>query len=153
MALCAILTFAVPAASVWGQTADPLNGTWQLNLSKSKFVSGPTIKSQTRAYEVNGDTVKQTLDGVDADGKPTHVTFTAHYDGKEYPVSGNPDADTISVKRSDSHSAKSILKKDGKVTATTMRHVSSDGKTLTMETKGTTAKGQKIDNTLVFDKQ
>lgn len=93
------------------------------------------------------------LDGVDESGKPTHVTFTAHYDGKEYPVSGNPDADTIAVKRTDKSSAKSILKKDGKATLTTTRHVSKDGKTLTMTTTGTNAKGEKVDNVLVFDKQ
>ena len=100
-----------------------------------------------------GDTVKQTLEGMDASGKPTHVTFTAHYDGKDYPVSGNPDADTIAVKRTDKYSAKSTMKKDGKPTLTTMRHVSKDGRTLTMKTTGTNSKGEKVDNVLVFDKQ
>ena len=74
---------------------------------------------------------------MDDSGKPTHITFTKHYDGKDYPVSGNPDADTISVKRTDKFSAKSVLKKDGKPTLTTTRHVSKDGKTLTMKTTGT----------------
>src|ERR1700738_2328483 len=100
-----------------------------------------------------GDTVKQTLEGMDASGKPTHVTFTAHYAGQDYPVSGNPDADTISVKRTDKYSAKSVLKKDGKPTLTTMRHVSKDGRTLTMAATGRDAKGEKVDNVLVFDRQ
>ncbi len=148
-----VLMLAIPGGRVWAQDADPLDGTWTLNTAKSKFNAGPTIKSQTRKYEVSGDTVKQTLDGVDASGKPTHITFSAHYDGKDYPVSGNPDADTIAVKRTDKYSAKSTLKKDGKPTVTTMRHVAKDGKTMTMKNTGTDAKGEKVDNVLVFDKQ
>jgi hypothetical protein len=151
--LVTVLTLATPAARVWAQGADPLDGTWTLNVAKSKFNSGPAIKSQTRKYEVSGDVVKQTLDGVDASGKPVHMTFSAHYDGKDYPVSGNPDADTIAVQRTDKYSAESTLKKDGKTTLTTVRHVSKDGKTLTMKTTGTNSKGEKVDNVLVFDKQ
>jgi hypothetical protein len=151
--LATVLTLGIPGERVWAQGADPLDGTWTLNVAKSKFNSGPTIKSQTRKYEVSGETVKQTLDGVDASGKPTHMTFSAQYDGKDYPVSGNPDADTIAVKRTDKYSAKSTLKKDGKPVQTTVRHVSKDGKTLTMKTTGTNSKGEKVDNVLVFDKQ
>jgi hypothetical protein len=151
--LATVFTLGIPGGRVWAQDADPLDGTWTLNVEKSKFNSGPTLKSQTRKYEVSGDAVKQTLDGVDGSGKHTHMTFTAHYDGKDYPVNGNPDADTIAVKRTDKYSAKSTLKKDGKPTLTTERHVSKDGKTLTMKTTGTNANGEKVDNVLVFDKQ
>jgi hypothetical protein len=153
VAIAAVIVLSAAGGRASAQGSDPLDGTWTLNAAKSKFNAGPTLKSQTRKYEVSGDTVKQTLDGVDENGKPTHVTFTAHYDGKEYPVSGNPDADMISVKRTGRSSAKSVLKKDGKATLTTMRHVSKDGKTLTMTTTGTNAKGEKVDNVLVFDKQ
>ena len=62
MALCAILTFAVPAASVWGQTADPLNGTWQLNLSKSKFVSGPNAYRGMQSGFLLQQAIGQALD-------------------------------------------------------------------------------------------
>lgn len=151
--IATVLVLGVAGGRASAQGSDPLDGTWTLNAAKSKYNAGPAVKSQTRKYEVSGDTVKQTLDGMDDSGKPTHVTFTAHYDGKDYPVSGNPDADSISVKRTDTHSAKSVMKKDGKPTLTTVRHVSKDGKTLTMTTTGTDAKGAKVDNVLVFDKQ
>jgi hypothetical protein len=153
IALSAVFALAIPGGKALAQGADPLDGTWTLNAAKSKFTAGPKITSQTRKYEVSGDTVTQTLDGVDNDGKPTHMTFTAHYDGKDYPVSGNPDADTISVKRTSHSSALSKLKKAGKTTITTERHVSKSGKTLTMKNVGTNAKGEKVDNILVFDKQ
>jgi hypothetical protein len=37
-----------------------------------------------------GDNVKITVDGADRDGKPTHNEWTGKFDGKEYPVTGDP---------------------------------------------------------------
>ena len=151
--LAALFALAVPARQASAQNADPLNGTWHLNLDKSKFRSGPAPKSQTRTYEVSGDSVKQSVDGVDSQGKPVHTSFSAKYDGKDHPVTGNPDADTIAVTRTGPYSGRSTLKKDGKVVQQTIRTVSKDGKTLTLANRGTNSKGAKIDQDLVFDKQ
>ncbi len=150
--LAALFALAVPARQASAQNADPLNGTWHLNLDKSKFRSGPAPKSQTRTYEVSGDSVKQSVDGVDSQGKPVHTSFSAKYDGKDHPVTGNPDADTIAVTRTGPNSARATMKKGGKVVQQTRRTVSKDGKSLTLATRGTNAKGEKIDQTLVFDK-
>jgi hypothetical protein len=151
--IMSVFVMAIATQQVCAQDADPLNGTWRLNVGKSKFLAGPAITSQTRTYEVSGDSVKQTVDGVDSQGKPLHSGFTGKYDGKDHPVTGNPDADAIAVKRIDRYSARSVLKKNGKVVQTTLRKVSKDGKTVTFKTKGTDAKGQKVDNVLVFEKQ
>jgi len=78
---------------------------------------------------------------------------TYQQDSKDYPYAGNPDVDSISVKQVDSNTAKYILKKAGKAVETGSRTVSKDGKTLTLKAKGTTAKGEKYENVLVFDKQ
>ena len=151
--LAAMIALAIPGRQASAQKADPLNGTWHLNLDKSKFRSGPIPKSQTRTYEISGDSVKQTVAGVDSEGKPVRMAFTAKYDGKDYPLTGNPDADTIAVTRTGPYSARSTLKKDGKIVQQTMRTVSKDGKTLTLANRGTNSKGAKIDQQLVFDKQ
>jgi hypothetical protein len=97
--------------------------------------------------------VKYTLKGIDAEGKPTLVQYTAKYDGKDYPVTGAQDFDAIALKRVDAVTAQATLKKGGKVTQTTTRVVSKDGKTLTLTTTGTNAKGQAVNNVLVFDKR
>ena len=96
---------------------------------------------------------RSAVDGVDSQGRPIHSGFVAKYDGSDCAMTGNPDADTISVKRIDANNAKSMLKKNGKVVQTVMRNVSKDGNTLTFKTQGTTAKGEKIDNVLVFERQ
>jgi len=45
------------------------------------------------------------------------------------------------------------LKKSGKVVSTARRVVSKDGKTLTLTITGTNAKGQKVKNIAVYEKQ
>ena len=70
------------------QTADPLLGTWELNVAKSKFNSGPAPKSETRTYVVAGNEIKATSKGVDANGKPTTGAWTVNYDGKDRPATG-----------------------------------------------------------------
>ena len=136
-----------------GQASDPASGTWELNVRKSTYSPGPPPKSQTRTYELSGDTVKYTAKGIDAEGKPTLVQYTAKYDGKDYPITGNADSDAISLKRIDSSTVESTQKKGGKAVITTTRIVSRDGKVLTVKSKGTNAKSETINNVLVFDKR
>jgi len=143
----------LPAIQLWAQAADPLNGTWELNLTKSKYDPGPAPRNQTRTYEVAGDTMKYTAKGIDAAGKPTLVEHKANYDGKDYPITGSPDADTISLKRIDGSTSEATLKKAGKVVTVNTRVVSKDGKVMTVTGKGTNAKGEKVNNVLVFDKR
>ena len=153
LAFGAMLSLSFPAMSLSAQAADPASGIWELNLAKSKFSPGPPPKSQTRTFEVSGADVKYTLKGIDAEGKPTLVQFTAKYDGKDYPVTGSPDFDAISLKHVDAVTTEATLKKGGKVVQTSTRVVSKDGKTLTLTVKGTNAKGQAVNNVSVFDKR
>jgi hypothetical protein len=152
LALGASLTLSVPLTTLSAQAADPASGTWELNLAKSKFSPGPAPKSLTRKFEVTGDTVKYDLTGMDAEGKPIHVTYTAKYDGKDYPVTGSADFDAISFKRVDGVTTQATLKKGGKVVQTSKRVLSKDGKTLTLTTTGTNANGEAVHNISVFDK-
>ena len=153
LAVGAVLALGIPGMSLSAQATDPASGTWELNLAKSKFSPGPPPKSQTRMYEVTGADVKYTLKGIDAEGKPTLVRYTAKYDGKDYPVTGSEDFDAISLKRVDAVTAQATVKKGGKVIQTSKRVVSKDGKTLTLTSTGTNAKGQAVNNVAVFDKR
>src|SRR5579864_3739378 len=67
-------------------------GTWKLNEAKSKLAPGAP-KNSTVVYEAAGDSVKVTIDGTDKDGKPTHSDWTGKYDGKDYPVTSDPNSD------------------------------------------------------------
>ena len=143
---------ALSVALVWS-AADPVIGTWKLNVAKSKYSPGPAPKSATIAYEAAGDGVKRTGETVGADGQTTSFSYTAQYDGKDYPVTGNPNADTITLKRINAYTTEATLKKGGKVTTTARRVVSKDGKTLTLTLKGTNAQGQRVNAVAVYEKQ
>jgi hypothetical protein len=131
---------------------DPLIGTWQLNVAKSKF-SAPAPKSETRTYRVVGQDIKAASKIVDASGKTIAQEWTVNYDGKEHPEIGNPDADTISFKRIDAFNFEFTERKAGKPVITGTRVISKDGKTLTITSKGTDAKGQLVNHVMVFEKQ
>ena len=132
--------------------SDPNLGTWKLNEAKSKMAAGAP-KNTTVVYEAAGDKVKVTVDGVDGAGKPTHNEWTGSYDGKDYPVTGDPASDMRSLKKVNDHTLDLTVKKDGKVTVSGKIVVSADGKTRTVSTSGTDSMGMKMKNTSVYDKQ
>lgn len=132
--------------------ASPMMGTWKLNEAKSKFAPGAP-KNHTVVYEAAGDSVKVTVDGTDADGKALHNEWTGKFDGKDYAVTGDPTSDTRAYKKVNDNTLDMTIKKDGKVTATGTIVVSADGKTRTVTTSGTDAKGKTVKNTAVYDKQ
>jgi hypothetical protein len=133
--------------------ADNWNGTWQLNVAKSKHSPGPGPKSQTLKFEATPAGTKLTADGVNAEGTAIHTGWTSKLDGKEVPFPGNPNADTASPKKVDDNTYTNTWKKDGKVTVTAKVVVSADGKTLTVTQTGKNAKGEAVNITAVYEKQ
>ena len=107
----------------------------------------------TLVYSAVGtDGVKIVADVTPGEGAPQQWAMTAKYDGKDYPVTGNPAADMISMKKVDDLNTESTFKKDGKVTATNVRKLSADGKTLTITSTGTTVDGKPRKDVQVFEK-
>jgi hypothetical protein len=148
-----VLALILPVVCLAGQGPDPVVGTWELNLTKSKFSPGPGPRSETRTYVAVGKDIKATAKGVDAKGKPLLEQWTVNYDGKERPETGSPDAETLALKRIDAFTTEFTEKKGGKVVITGTRVIAKDGKVMTITAKGTNAKGQTISNVMVFDKR
>ena len=147
-----VLSLALSLAAGTLCFASPAMGTWKLNEAKSKFAPG-TGKNITVVYaEAPGDMVKITVDGVDKDGKPTHSEWTGKFDGKDYPATGDPAADTRAYTQKDANTLEFNVKKDGKIIVTGKVVMSVDGKSRTVTTSGTAA-GKKFENVAVFDKQ
>jgi hypothetical protein len=97
--------------------------------------------------------VKVTADGLDGDGKPVHSEWTGNFDGKDYSVTGDPVADTRSYTKVDDRTLNFTVKKGGKIVDTGRLVVSTDGKSRTVTVGGTTPKGKKFRNIVVYDKQ
>ena len=134
--------------------ADPMEGTWKLNESKSKLTRG-TGKNTKVVYESRLIRDKMTVktDGVDADGKPVHSEWKGRFNGKDYEVTGDPMADTRAYTKVNDQTLDMIAKKGGKVVTQGRIVVSADGKSRVVTLHGTTAKGKKFTNTAVYDKE
>ena len=132
--------------------ADPQMGTWKLNEAKSKITPG-TLKFTTIIYKSMFGKVKVEGEGIDADGKPVHSEWTGNFDGKDYPVTGDPISDARSYTKVDDRTLDLTVKKGGKVIDTVRMALSADGKSRTVTISGTTPKGKKFKNVAVYDKQ
>jgi len=152
-AFATTLLLVVLALNVSAAAADQQSGTWKMNAAKSTYSPGPAPKSATVKIDSDAENIKVTADGIDAAGNPTHVEYTAKYDGKDYPLTGAPNADTIAVERIDASTVQSTAKKAGEVVLIVKSVVSKDGKTRTSTFKGKDAQGQDINNVVVYDKQ
>ncbi|HLN98538.1 MAG TPA: hypothetical protein VK208_08765 [Pyrinomonadaceae bacterium] len=131
---------------------NPQMGIWKLNEAKSRISPGAT-KNTTVTYEAVGDQVKVTVDGVDGEGNPSHNEWTGKWDNKFYPVTGDPTSDMRSYRKINNHTLTLIAKKDGKITLTGRVVVTANGRTRTVTTTGTDAKGKRFSSRAVYDKQ
>ncbi len=127
-------------------------GTWKLNEAKSKFDPGAT-KNTTVVYASAGDNVKITVDGLDGAGKSVHTEWTGKFDGKPYPVTGNPAADTRAYTAVNARTLSFVEKKGPTVTNSGRAVVSADGKSRTVTSSATNSSGKKVTTHAVYAKQ
>jgi len=131
--------------------ADALTGTWTLNVARSKFGTGTPPKSQTTQLESIAGGLREVVDRVNADGSTTHWEVRAMYDGKDYPVVGDPSRDTVALKKIDDSTIEVTNKKAGTVTTRMRIAVAPDGKTRTNTVQGTDAAGKPFTSVMLFD--
>ncbi len=148
-----LLLVAVATTSSVRAADDPNNGTWKVNLDKSKYNPGPAPKSATSTIKIENGTETYSSEIVSAAGVTTTTSFTAKLDGTDGPTTGNPYGDTIAVKHPSPNRMIAIIKKGGKVTMTVHVTVSTDGKTRTATYSGKNADGKEVRDVVVSDKQ
>lgn len=159
-ALCLALTAMLVASSIDASAElgaptqrDPRIGRWRVNIAQSKWDPGPAPKRQTLVVEAAGQGEKVTSEITAADGTTTVTTYTAAFDGSDYPLIGSLVADMVSLRRIDERTTERTDKKGGRVVQVITRVVSPDGKTMTATVKGTGPKGQPVHNVLVFERR
>ena len=132
--------------------ADPNVGSWKLNEAKSKIAAGAP-KNQTVVYTAVGDSYKCVVDGVDGTGKATHNEWTGKFDGKDYPVVGDPASDTRSLKMTSPGHYALTNAKAGTTIVTGTVEFSADSKTRTLTMDMTDPAGKKVTSVAVYDRQ
>jgi hypothetical protein len=146
-----VALIVVSAASA--QTAEPIVGTWKLDLAKSTYKPGPAPKSSILTIEPAGKGIKVDVDAVNGDGSPLKWGFTTVRDGKEEAkVIGNSMYDVVTATRESATAGTNVYKKGGKVVMTTKAAISADGKTMTLTSTGTDPKGQAVHNVAIYRK-
>jgi len=151
--LATTLVLVALALSVAARAADQHSGTWKMNPAKSTYNPGPAAKSVTLRIDSDENNIKVDAQGTDGDGNPMHVEYSAKFDGKDYPITGVPGADTVSVRRIDTQTMEATQKRAGQAVMTVRSTVSKDGNTRTSIFKGKDTQGRDVNNVVVYDKQ
>jgi|WetSurMetagenome_2_1015567.scaffolds.fasta_scaffold169643_2 hypothetical protein len=138
-------------SSLWA--ADVVVGTWILNPAHTKVTGSVTAMSSGKiTFKAKENGVTAAYDNVNA-GKAIHAEFTALYDGKDYPLKGDPDCDTISLRKIDDYTLAYLYKKGAKEVISERSVISKDGKKATVTFKGKDQKGQDFTIVTVWEKQ
>ncbi len=135
--------------------AAPLNvhtGTWALIEEKSRPDPAWGKISKIVVSEA-GDKIKIVSDGVDGHGKPVHSEWTGQFDGNDYPVTGDPTADTRAYKPVDALTLLTTVKKKGRPDLTGRVAVSPDGAVQTSTLSGTDAAGKHVVKKSVYERR
>jgi hypothetical protein len=144
-ALCAL------AAHATAQGGDRLAGAWQLNVAKSKYEGTAPPKSQTTTLHALDAGLHEVVERVNADGSTTRWEVTARYDGRDYPVKGDPSRDTVAMTKVDQNTVDIVNKKAGAVVSRMRIALAADGKTRTNTVMDPS--GQKAMAVLFFDRR
>ena len=133
-----------PVITVWTRTGgakdpkDPFAGDWTQDLSKTRMQGGLSLK-------------------IDADGSGGvrfvgDDSYTAHFDGKPYPVKDSRN-DTVALALVDPHTVDATYRRDSQVSQRDHWQVSADGQQMTLSSTATLETGQHITEKLVFKKR
>ena len=146
------LTFALLGLTALLIAAEPFAGTWKLNLEKTNYKTGTAPKEQTLTIAESGSDLDVTINGTAADGSAIASHYTVPAQGGEGKIIQSP-YEAVSGKRMGSHEREITYTKGGKAVLTAHSKISADGKTITVNVKGTDAQGKPVDGIAVYDKQ
>jgi len=131
--------------------ADPIVGSWKLNLEKSKL-HNPVQSYDLRIEMTPPNTYRCVFDVVNAKGEKRHQEIIRIGDGKEHPVEGvNAPVGVTEITSQDLKHV--IRKRNGKRVAELQGKISADGKVHTVTQSIVEASGNEYKELLVFDRQ
>ena len=150
---CGLFVIALALATMSSARADedPQMGVWRLDTMKSRF-TGEGPRSVIEHFSRAGDEVSYRRDMVDEQGRQVVITYSARFDGKEYPMLGNANADSVIIRRIDQHTMGLTYKKAGRVMSEHIRVISADGRTATLTAQRRDSHGEMLNHTVVLEK-
>jgi hypothetical protein len=154
----AMLFFAVVglASSLWG--ADPIIGTWKLNVAKSKMPEAKdTPKEVTDVYrELSSGRIELTRKGIQMDGVPISSTWAWPKEGgiaeRTSPAPLPEGISYIELLLDPGHWYVTILQ-NGKQNIVMHKVIAKDGKTMRIAVRSMHAQGKPVEQIQIFEKQ
>jgi glyoxylase-like metal-dependent hydrolase (beta-lactamase superfamily II) len=137
------------------QSSDPFDGLWALNTAKSRYEPLNTAPYRREINLVmNGEELTQETStwrrGLGNNSPLAKVSYTARFDGKEYPVPAS--TSKVTLKRIGPTTIERTATGDRSAREAATWALSADRKTLTIETTGVDAAGTKYSSTQVYDR-
>ncbi len=131
---------------------DNTTGVWKRNMQATQYAADPfTYMTMTRTAIPGG--IRIDGKGLRKDGGKIDYTADVIYDGKDHPTHGvGAPYDTLAITPVDANHQLSVTKK-GLYQMHGVAEVSADGKRMTISNKGTNAKGEPMNFTVIWDKQ
>jgi hypothetical protein len=148
--LVVLLVFSIAAIAA---DKSAFAGTWKFNPAKSKMGASDTTKSDVMQIKSDDKTISLMDEEIDADGVHKISVENAKFDGKDYPVKGDPNSDAVAYERKGPREFTGTTKKGGKATAKYTIAVSDDGQTITVRYTAYAEGGKTESGTSVYDKQ
>jgi hypothetical protein len=146
-----LVTPSLLAQSGTSSETERLIGKWVLDPSKSTYKPGPGPTSDIRTYARGPNGLVATIQRRFANGRSQQIEYIAEYD-REYPVTGTEEYDHLLLKRVDAYTAEAVLSHAGKAYGTARRHVTADGRTMTI-TFNRNLGGSTVNNVSVYQKE
>ena len=153
VAVAALLGVGLTARGAVAPKSPSFAGTWQLDVDQSTYRPGPAPTSAVLRVEYNGATRHSVLETMAADGEMVRTEYAAAENGRDYPISGSPNADTIRLRRVAPGTIERVDKRRGHVVMLLTLRLSQDGKTMKVTQEGVTASGDMVSNTMVYEKR
>ena len=148
-----LLTALGFAGSLWA--ADPIIGTWKLNLAESKNLSGLGVTIQMEIYrEVEDENIELAISGARADGSPLSYVIVFPRQGGQvrYPQAVEEGRSEVETLIGPGNWMVTWMQ-NGKQVLLRNKLVSKDGKKMVQILKGVNAEGKLFEAIVVYDKQ
>jgi hypothetical protein len=113
-------TFTSTRLTAAPEGANKTSGSWKPDKMESASESMMTV-----IYKVTDDSLSMS--------DPTGDSYTAKFDGKDYPYKGDPGITSVSLKKINDNTIEETDKREGKVVSVARLMVSPDGKTMNLE--------------------
>jgi hypothetical protein len=147
-----LFLFGTVAPAAILQDKNPLIGTWNANIEKSKRHPNHLFKSAKLRFSITNTDITLSFTGVNMSGVEETGGTVFHPDGKEHPLEVMPGAMEVSRWVSP-QKLETVVRQDGKVIGESTFEVSADGKTLTAVLKGIDASGAAFEQVIVCDRE